>query len=245
MRPARSTIAFALPASAAAVRVGGGGAASPPALCVRAPLPAPPASAVPPLRATMAPAPPPPVAPPPAGTPAPAPTRATAAATAAEPSSSSSPKSPPPAGTSTSAAAAVASTATPAPATPPPPPSERPAWAPATSRDIRDEADFDAALAAAAADGGVLLVMAHASWCRKCKACLVQVRKLLAEGGRPALYVGLVNVNEVAGVPRRMGVEVMPTFQVWGAGGKLGVYVGGGSPTDVGVKIRELVDAHL
>ncbi|OSX68301.1 hypothetical protein BU14_3051s0001 [Porphyra umbilicalis] len=88
--------------------------------------------------------------------------------------------------------------------------------------------------------------MAHASWCRKCKACLVQVRKLLAEGGRPRLYVGLVNVNEVRGVPKRMGVEVMPTFQTWGGGDtRLGVYVGGGTPTEVGVKIRELVDAHL
>ncbi|GAB0490787.1 hypothetical protein MMPV_002025 [Pyropia vietnamensis] len=167
------------------------------------------------------------------------------AETSTSSASSSTLSSPPPAGTSTAPAAAVATTATPAPSTPHPPPAERPAWVAATSRDIRDEADFDAALAAAIADDGVLLVMAHATWCRKCKACLVQVRKLLAEGGRPALYVGFVNVNEVAGVPRRMGVEVMPTFQVWGARGKLGQYVGGESPTVVGVKIRELVDAHF
>eukprot|EP00741_Cyanophora_paradoxa_P014499 tig00020801_g13983.t1 len=100
--------------------------------------------------------------------------------------------------------------------------------------EIRTPEEFDALV------GGDALVAVdfYASWCRKCKYTMPKFAK--ASARHRDVKFAAVNVNEVARIPSDAGVKVMPSFQFWRKGEKLGGFEG--APNDFDATIKEHID---
>mmetsp|Transcript_10093 Transcript_10093/g.20416 ORF Transcript_10093/g.20416 Transcript_10093/m.20416 type:complete len:188 (-) Transcript_10093:909-1472(-) len=100
---------------------------------------------------------------------------------------------------------------------------------------LATEEEFDAMLA----DAGSRLVVVnfHATWCRKCIYLMNKFRKFAEQ--TDSILFGSVDVNRVARVPQREGIEVMPTLFLYQNGVKVDVVIGGDNGVQV---IAELLE---
>lgn len=100
---------------------------------------------------------------------------------------------------------------------------------------------FDSLLAAAGPDG---LVVADfmAKWCRKCVYLKARLPKLAL--AHPQVYFAIIDVNNVARLPREYSITKMPTFVFIRNGQVLESYVGAEEAPDVKRLLRERVEKY-
>mmetsp|Transcript_10928 Transcript_10928/g.17885 ORF Transcript_10928/g.17885 Transcript_10928/m.17885 type:complete len:231 (+) Transcript_10928:170-862(+) len=93
-------------------------------------------------------------------------------------------------------------------------------------------------------EAGDRLVVADffAKWCRKC--LYIMPRYARISKANPDVMFLKVDVNEVAGLPQRVGIKKMPTFQYWKHGQKLDEFVGADSADTVEKMLTEQVGIY-